>query len=330
MNIIPDNITDLDHQNKLVDSINDEFEYQPAEESLHSHFEEQELLLGGERLVHVYNRHKRLDTQEHAVSAQQASLYYENNNRLIKLPSTHIVQAGVFKLVEPLVFWMEYSIRTRDKLPLFRQIWQVLKLITQQCCLPGHKLNVDLIATIFPHLEKVKDVCMNNTPSLDMLHFLQLVLADIKPKMLKHNPALRGFLLSFLEVFCNCLPHYIHDEIFKICEILIGLTKNYLTAVHIEKFLLNMVDKYTMKSKAYKSLLKVFLDQAVAISLKKFDKLTQPNRIQAFINSEILVLPNHRQMFDDTNQQPAAEELLERDFVRAQISSTSQQPALST
>jgi hypothetical protein len=91
---------------------------------------------------------------------------------LIKLPSTHILQSGIFQLVEPLIFWMEYSIRTRDKLPLFKQIWQVLKTISQQCCPPKNKVKVDLIATIFPHLQKVKDVCMSNTPSLDMLHFL--------------------------------------------------------------------------------------------------------------------------------------------------------------
>lgn len=109
----------------------------------------------------------------------------ENNGRLVKLPSAHILQKGIFAFAEPLIFWMEYSIRTRDKLPLFRQVWQVLKAITQQCSIPRHRLKIDLIATVFPHLQKVKDVCMNNTPSLDMLHFLQLVLADIKPKMLQ-------------------------------------------------------------------------------------------------------------------------------------------------
>lgn len=86
------------------------------------------------------------------------------------------------------------------------------------------------------------------------------MLVDIKPKMVKHNLALREFLLNFLVVFCNCIPHYIHDEIFKICEIVISLTKQYLKACHIEKILENLVDKYTMKSKAYKSLLKYFLE----------------------------------------------------------------------
>ena len=52
------NVTDLDQQNKLVDSINDEFEYQPGDvsHSFHSHYEDQELLIGTERLTHIYNR----------------------------------------------------------------------------------------------------------------------------------------------------------------------------------------------------------------------------------------------------------------------------------
>jgi hypothetical protein len=37
---IPDNITDLDHQNRIVDSIQDEFEY-----SFHSHYEDTELFM---------------------------------------------------------------------------------------------------------------------------------------------------------------------------------------------------------------------------------------------------------------------------------------------
>ena len=105
--------------------------------------------------------------------------------------------------------------------------------------------------------------------------------------MVKRNQVLREFLLNFLVVFCNCIPHYIHDEIFKVCEIIVGLTKNYLKAYHIEKVLSNLVDKYTMKSKAYKSLLKFFLEQSITISQKQYDKLESITKVQAFVNQEI-------------------------------------------
>ena len=80
---------------------------------------------------------------------------------------------------------------------------------------------------------KVKDVCKNNTPSLDMLHFLQQVLADVTQNMVKKNKTLREFLLDFLMVFCDCIPHYVHDEIFHICQIVIDLTLKYMKPVHI-------------------------------------------------------------------------------------------------
>jgi hypothetical protein len=62
---IPDNITDLDLQNKLVDSINDEFEdhHDRLSHSFHSNYEENDLLMGSQRLNHIYNRQLRLDTQ---------------------------------------------------------------------------------------------------------------------------------------------------------------------------------------------------------------------------------------------------------------------------
>jgi hypothetical protein len=60
----------------------------------------------------------------------------------------------------------------------------------------------------------VKDVCKDNTPSLDMLNFLKFVLTDIKRKAVHQNKVLREFLLEFLMVFCDCIPHNLHDEIF--------------------------------------------------------------------------------------------------------------------
>ena len=92
-----------------------------------------------------------------------------------------------------------------------------------------------------------------------MLNFLKYVLVDIKRRMLQKNRVLREFLLDFLMVFCDCIPHNLHDEIFQICQALIELTNTYLERTHITKILSSFVDKYTMRSKAYKSTLKYFL-----------------------------------------------------------------------
>jgi hypothetical protein len=110
---------------------------------------------------------------------------------------------------------------------------------------------------------------------------------DIKPKSVARNPELREFLLEFLIVFCECIPHNLHDEIFQICERLIELTKHYLKPFHFEKILLSLVDKYTMRSKAYKQMLKFFLEVVVNYSQKQYDKIASPRKIKKFVINEI-------------------------------------------
>ena len=137
----------------------------------------------------------------------------EYNERLIKLQTNNYLQEHLFQMIQPLIFWLEHSIRTRDKITLFKKIWNLLKLIIQKCT-SHSSIKIDIIQIIFPHLQKVKDICKENTPSLDMLNFLKFILYDIKPKMVQRNPKLQEFLLDFLLVFCGCMPHNLHDEIF--------------------------------------------------------------------------------------------------------------------
>ena len=174
------------------------------------------------------------------------------------MPTAYVVQGGIIQLIQPLIYWLGYTMRTRDMLGLFKKIWSLLKLITQKCAARS-RIKIDLIKIIFPHLQKVKEVCKDSTPSLDMLNFLKFVLIDIRPKDVRRNKVLRDFLLDFLMVFCKQIPHNLHDEIFQICKDIIELTKHSLTRLHIEQIINSLVDKYTMRSKAYKNVLRYFL-----------------------------------------------------------------------
>lgn len=92
--------------------------------------------------------------------------------------------------------------RTKDMLGLFKRIWNLLKLIIQKCAAKSG-IKIDLIKIIFPHLQRVKDVCKETSPSLEMLNFLKFVLIDVRPKDVKRNKVLREFLLDFLIVICQ-------------------------------------------------------------------------------------------------------------------------------
>ena len=162
-NYIPDNVTDLDLQNQLVDSIQDEFEdinqndidsntQSQRAGSLNSKMkaEEQDLLMGSLRLSDIFNRQRKLEILDQGGEQAQGPLI-DHNQRLIKVPTTFVVQGGIIQLVQPLIYWLGYAMRTRDMLGLFKKIWSLLKLITQKCAARS-RIKIDLIKIIFPHL----------------------------------------------------------------------------------------------------------------------------------------------------------------------------------
>jgi hypothetical protein len=51
----------------------------------------------------------------------------DHNSRLIKFGTANILQGAIFELIKPLIYWLEYSIQTRDKIGLFKKIWSTLK-----------------------------------------------------------------------------------------------------------------------------------------------------------------------------------------------------------
>ena len=106
-NYIPDNVTDLDLQNQLVDSIQDEFEdinqndidsntQSQRAASLNSKMkaEEQDLLMGSHRLSDIFNRQRKLEILDQG-GEQVQGLVIDHNQRLIKVPTSYVVQGGI-------------------------------------------------------------------------------------------------------------------------------------------------------------------------------------------------------------------------------------------
>ena len=118
----PDNITDLDLQNQLVDSIQDDSEDIDRNEmesnsmlNQSQNREDFDLSMSNQKLSDVYNRQKRLDQDTQKVK--------DFNQRLVKIKSNNYLQENLFQMIQPLISWLEYSIRTRDKIHLFKKIW---------------------------------------------------------------------------------------------------------------------------------------------------------------------------------------------------------------
>jgi hypothetical protein len=82
----------------------------------------------------------------------------------------------LYALINPLIFWLDYSIERPDRLPLFKLVWRTLNILLNQ--LPQKKLEIDALKIILPVLHRVNDFCQTSSPPLEMLQFLLIVLGD--------------------------------------------------------------------------------------------------------------------------------------------------------
>ena len=74
---------------------------------------------------------------------------------------------------------------------------------------------------------------------------------------------------TFVISFAACIPHNLHDEVFKIMEILLEIHYDYLNQDHIMHVLNALIDKYTMRSQAHKRLCTFFIDTVLKRSAKE-------------------------------------------------------------
>ena len=119
---------------------------------------------------------------------------------------------------------------------------------------------------------------------MEMLNFLIFILSDIKKKNIKRDKILRQFFLDFLLVICDCIPHNLHDEVFHISTIILELCFKHLQKVHFTKIINCLTDKYTMRSKAHKDLLKYFLKNSLEISIEQIENFAKDQNIAKFIS----------------------------------------------
>lgn len=81
-------------------------------------------------------------------------------------------------LINPLLFWLDFSVEREARFPLFKSVYQTIKDVLEG--LPPKRVDIDLLQIMIPILQKTTDYLKQNSPSLSMLKFLDMVLRDIK------------------------------------------------------------------------------------------------------------------------------------------------------
>lgn len=134
----------------------------------------------------------------------------EDTNNLIRLNTS--LSMDIYLLLNPVIYWMRFSIEREDRLHLFKASWKTIKDILMS--LP-EGIDIDLISIILPIFERVCDHLKVHSPSLPMLKFLEIIIQDV------------SFPRSMMKLFLKRLiPHIsccAYDEIYSIFQIVLNI-----------------------------------------------------------------------------------------------------------
>lgn len=89
------------------------------------------------------------------------------------------------QLIDPVIFWLNFSIEKPERINYFKAIWATLTKLVQ--IIPGKKeigVEFNCIQIILPTLQRVEVFCKTSSPSQEMLQFLITVFSDIKTNLL--------------------------------------------------------------------------------------------------------------------------------------------------
>lgn len=73
------------------------------------------------------------------------------------MKNKQIATLELYALINPVLFWLDYSIEKLDRLPIFKMTWKTLNKILN--ILPKKNLDIDAVSVILPVLHKVNVFC---------------------------------------------------------------------------------------------------------------------------------------------------------------------------
>lgn len=102
-----------------------------------------------------------------------------------------------------------------------------------------------------------------------MLKFLDIVLRDLKQgEHTKNNVDLQYFFLELLNNFVNYISYCLYEEVFSVFDKLLSLCCDVINEKVVTKCIESLVDKYTIKSKAHKNSLQIFMKALMEVKIK--------------------------------------------------------------
>ena len=183
-----------------------------------------------------------------------------------EIPNPLVITKGenkmdYYELLNPLLYWMNFSIGSEERQDLFNKIWNCITLLLKDM---KDALNIDSSFLIESLLKRIKDYCKHSSPSVSMLKLLLAILQSFK----NFNKEMVAILCELLNSLADKIPNYPYDEIFIVFDILYEFVVDLLDEHSLKQIILNLTDRYTAKSKAQKETLHKFINIGLAHSTK--------------------------------------------------------------
>ena len=201
----------------------------------------------------------------------------------------------LYLLLNPVIYWLKFSIEREDRLHLFKASWKTIKDIIMS--LP-EGIDIDLISIILPIFERVCDHLEVHSPSLPMLKFLEIILQDVSfPSSVMH---------LFLKKLIPHIPYCIYDEIYTIFQIVINILyygeggKKFIDQQTLILCLKAFTNKNTNHSSIYKKTINEFVNQFILCMNVHFeDEEDEMQMIEIFNTTVSYLIFNNQDIRSD-------------------------------
>ncbi|CAD8156743.1 unnamed protein product [Paramecium octaurelia] len=157
-----------------------------------------------------------------------------------------------------LIKLLDQTVKGKIQFDCFELVWNILIEIL----IEGNEYD-QMYELIHPFLQNIFLICQTTSPGQDILVVLDKILKTIQFQCPQLISKFESQIYSYVEIFCQRVPHSIHDETFKIFDILIAFSQDFLDQALIEKCVMALIDQYTVKGQAQKQSKQNFIKMIV-------------------------------------------------------------------
>ena len=169
---------------------------------------------------------KQFDESVGAGDSKQVEGVAEDQ-QLIRTEGRKAADLELFQLMPLLLYWLDYAVEKEERFLLFRAAWKALSDIARR--LPKRS-RCDLSQILLPYYRRIQVFCDQNSPTPNMLRFLEFTLKDVS----EANAEMRAFLQEFTFTIADWVPHNMNEEIFRVLEAILQLIKGVLSPEHVK------------------------------------------------------------------------------------------------